>query len=313
MPEINVRNNNINRTADDNLIMLAKNIARAYHEIGVLTEREYNRARRTNDLNIINDVIGDIPSMEVPMRLKFCKSFVANDTENFNNATPAILAYAYMATRGEDTPMARALAARIDEMSANFAQNGALTKNDEESISVIADLYSGFKLALESRIADLDATRDADKIAQMKSNVAQLDATINASDGMNGLNKLRPEDAEKLNARWDALNSILAKTRLNAENKQELAKIKFLDAENNEINQFLDDGEMDPQGRAAVLLELVRGDVARSHVARVDENINAEELDLQLNAQFMTQSHNAAKNGVISDKDYNDIWTIMRI
>lgn len=306
MPEINIHNNNRPMT-DDNLIALAKNIARAYREIGVLTKREYRRAMDAENINAVQEVIADVPEMDEARRLRFCKSFVGNDTENFNGATPDILAYAYIATRNDNSEMFRALAAKIDEESANFAREGVLNENDEKSISVIADLYSGFKLALESRIADLDATRDADKIAQMKSNIAQLDATINAWDGMNGLNKPRPEDAEKLNARWSELNGVLGKIGLSAEAKEEVANVKFLDAENNELNQFLDDGGLDPEGRAAALLELARGDVARSHVARVDEDINAEELDLQLNAQFMKQLHNAVKDGVISDKDYNDI------
>ncbi len=306
MPEINIRNNNRPMT-DDNLIALVKNIARAYREIGMITEREYRRAMDAENINAVQEVIADVPEMDGATRLRFCKSFVGNDTENFNGATPDILAYAYIATRNDNSAMSRALAAKIDEKSADFAREGVLNKNDEKSISIIADLYSGFKLALESRIADLDATRDADKIAQMKSNIAQLDATINAYDGMNGLNKLRPEDAEKLNARWNELNGVLGKIGLSAEAKEEVANVKFLDAENNELNQFLDDGGLDPEGRAAALLELTRGNIAREQVARVDEDINAEELDLKLNSEFMAQLRVAAHDGVISDADYNDI------
>lgn len=306
MPEINIRNNNRPMT-DDNLIALVKNIARAYREIGMITEREYRRAMDAENINAVQEVIADVPEMDGATRLRFCKSFVGNDIENFNGATPDILAYAYIATRNDNSEMFRALAAKIDEQSADFAREGVLNKNDEKSISIIADLYSGFKLALESRIADLDATRDADKIAQMKSNIAQLDATINAWDGVNGLNKLRPEDAEKLNARWNELNGVLGKIGLSAEAKEEVANVKFLDAENNELNQFLDDGGLDPEGRAAALLELARGNIAREQVARVDEDINAEELDLKLNSEFMTQLRLAARDGVISDADYNDI------
>ena len=306
MPEINIRNNNRPMT-DDNLIALVKNIARAYREIGMITEREYRRAMDAENINAVQEVIADVPEMDEATRLRFCKNFVGNDIENFNGATPDILAYAYIATRNDNSEMFRALAAKIDEKSADFAREGVLNKNDEKSISVIADLYSGFKLALESRIADLDATRDADKIAQMKSNIAQLDATINAYDGMNGLNKLRPEDAEKLNARWNELNGVLGKIGLSAEAKEEVANVKFLDAENNELNQFLDDGGLDPEGRAAALLELTRGNIAREQVARVDEDINAEELDLKLNSEFIAQLRVAARDGVISDADYNDI------
>ena len=307
MPENDIRNNKF-MTADDNFMLNAQNYARAYREVGMLTRREYRSAMKAENVGEVIRIISDVPEMSDAIRLKFCKSVVGEDTENFNGATPVILAYAYIATRDDDSDMFRALAQKIDAMSIKFAQDGALLdENSDKRLPVIADLYEGFKLALESRIADLDETRDADKIAQMKSNIAQLDAGINEYDNTWGLNKLRPEDAERLNGRWNELNGTLNKIELSEENKEEIAKIKFLDSEDNELNQFLDDGSLDPEGRAAALLDLTRGNIARAHVGRVDEEINAEELNLELNTDFINQLHLAVQEGVISDADYNEI------
>ena len=299
MPEINIRNNNTNRTADDNLIMLVKNIARAYREIGVLTEREYNAVQRTNNVDAINDIIGDIPNMETDLRLKFCKSFVANDTENFNNATPAILAYAYMASRNEDTPMARALAARIDEMSADFANSGGMvleagTRWPLVDITNIADVYEGFKEALEARIADLDKTRDADKIAQMKANLSQMEMVVADYDRTWGLDKVRPEDASQYERRWDKLNDTLDAGRLTESSKDTVAKYIFRDENGNPVSQFLDDGELDEDGRAAALLNLTRGDIARRHVTDIDAEIDADEIEQELNEEFLFKLYETA-------------------
>ena len=299
MPEINIRNNNVNRTADDNLIMLAKNIARAYHEIGILTEREYNRARRTNDLDVINDIIADIPNMDVPMRMNFCKSFVANDTENFNNATPAILAYAYMATRGEDTPVARALATRIDDMSADFANSGGMvletgTKWPLVDLSNIADVYEGFTNALVARMADLDATRDAAKIAEMKSNLDHMETVVNDYDNTWGLDKVRPENVSQYEHRWDELNNVLDGAGLFNETKEQVRKYNFTDENGRSVSQFVENGEFDPNGRAATLLDLTRGDIARRRVSDVNAEIDADEIEQELNDEFLIKLYETA-------------------
>lgn len=299
MPENNIRNNTIRRTADDNWILLAKNSARAYREIGVITEREYNKVRRTNDIDVIQSVIGDIPNMEVPMRLKFCRSFVADDTENFNGATPAILAYAYMATRGENTPMARALATRIDEMSADFANSGGMVLESGSdwplvNLSNIADVYEGFVNALVARMADLDASRDAAKIAEMKSNLAQMETVINDYDTTWNLNKVRGENASQYEHRWDELNNALDGARLFDETKETVRKYDFKDENEETIPQFLENGELDPDGRAAALLDLTRGDIARRLVSDLGAEIDSQEIEQELNDEFLIKLYETA-------------------
>ena len=299
MPENDIRNNDVRRTTDDNLIALAKNIARAYHEIGVLTEREYNAAMRANNLGVINDIIGDISNMETEQRLKFCKSFVANDTENFNNATPAILAYAYMATRGEDTPMARALATRIDDMSADFANSGGMvletgTKWPLVDITNIADVYEGFAGALNARIADLNASADTEKIAEMKSNLVQMETVVADYDHVWGLNKVHEAEAPEYSKRWDTLTDALNRAGLFADTKDQIKKYNFRDENGNLIPQFLENGELDQEGRAAGLLDLARGDVARRRLSTANKKIDSNEIEQELNDEFLFKLYETA-------------------
>lgn len=300
MPENNIRNNsNIRRTTDDNLVALAKNIARAYREIGVLTEREYNAAMRANNLDAINDVIGDIPNMESELRLRFCKSFVGNDTENFNGATPAILTYAYMATRDEDTPMAHALAARIDDMSADFANSGGMvletgTKWPLVDITNIADVYEGFSDALNARIADLDAGADAEKIAQMKSNLAQMETVIADYDRVWGLDKVHDTEALEYGKRWDKLNDALNRAGLFAATKDAVKKYNFTDEHGDVIPQILENGELDQEGRAAAILDLARGDIARRRISTANKKLDANEIEQELNDEFLFKLYETA-------------------
>ncbi|MBQ6736539.1 MAG: hypothetical protein IJQ90_03575 [Alphaproteobacteria bacterium] len=299
MPENNVRDNNARRTTDDNLIALAKNIARAYREIGILTEREYNVVRRTNNLDAINDIIGDIPNMESEQKLQFCKSFVADDTENFNGATPAILAYAYMATRNENTPMARALAARIDDMSADFANSGGMvletgTKWPLVDITNIADVYEGFSDALNARIADLDAGADAEKIAQMKSNLAQMETVIADYDRAWGLDKVHDTEALEYGKRWDKLNDALNRAGLFAATKDAVKKYNFTDEHGDVIPQILENGELDQEGRAAAILDLARGDIARRRISTANKKLDANEIEQELNDEFLFKLYETA-------------------
>ncbi len=299
MPEINARDNNARRTTDDNLIALAKNIARAYRATNVLTRREYKSTWNENNINTINNVIADIPNMEAEQRQIFCKNFVADDTENFNGATPVILAYAYLATRGEDTPMAHALAARIDDLSADFANSGGMvldngTKWPLVDITNIADVYEGFTAALNARIADLDEMRDAEKIAEIKSNLAQMETVITDYDRAWGLDRARPNDAVEYERRWDKLNDVLNRAGLFASGKDQVKNYTFTDENGNPIPQILENGELDKEGRAAALLDLTRGDIARRYVTMADEKIDTNEIEQELNDEFLFKLYEVA-------------------
>ena len=206
MPEHYIRNNPVGRTADNNLILLAKNVARAYYEIGMLSRREYNTVRDTYDLDVINGIIGNFSGIDMEWRLKFCRRFVGEDIMNFNGATPAILAYAYLDAHRENTSMARALAMRIDDLSVDYAHMGDKIFADDTKwpfihVMNITDVYKGFKMALENRISDLNATRDSAKIAQMKSNLVRLNKKIadydDARESYDTLDDMQPYTENK--------------------------------------------------------------------------------------------------------------------
>lgn len=304
MPEDNVRTEDVSR-GEPNADLLARyrNIARAYRDVHVLTKREYKKIEEMDNVDEINDIIGPIAQMDNDLLGRFCVAFIGDDTENFNNAPVAILARAYIAkqqkgrrrifSRNSDDAMAVALAKRIDEMSEDFANSGGMVLNNGDNkwplvdINNIANVYESFSMALKARIADLDETTDAEKIAQMKSNIAQLDAVVSDYDKDKGLNKVHAEDVPKLDSRWDEIMGILNNVELSPETLDALKKYNFLDENGKVIPQFLEDGQLDREGRAAAILDLLRGDVARRHV--VNGKIDEEELTQELNDAFLIE------------------------
>ena len=135
MPEINVRPEDVlHETSYADLLARYKNIARAYREVNVLTNREYKSIEKMDNVDDIGNIIGPIAQMDNDLLGRFCVAFIDDDTENFNNAPITILARAYIAKqqkgrrrifgRNSDDAMAVALAKRIDEMSEDFANSG---------------------------------------------------------------------------------------------------------------------------------------------------------------------------------------------
>ena len=304
MPEINVRPEDVlHETSYADLLARYKNIARAYREVNVLTNREYKSIEKMDNVDDIGNIIGPIAQMDNDLLGRFCVAFIDDDTENFNNAPITILARAYIAKqqkgrrrifgRNSDDAMAVALAKRIDEMSADFANSGGMVLDNGDNkwplvdINNIANVYESFSMALKARIADLDEKQDAAKIAQMKSNIAQLDAVISDYDKDKGLNKVRAEDASKLDSRWDEIMNILNNVELSSETLEALKKYKFLDENGDVIPQFLENGQLDQEGRAAAILDLLRGDIARRHV--VNGKLDKEELSQELNDEFLIE------------------------
>ena len=311
MPETDVRTKDVlHDEYNADLLMRYKNIARAYRDVHVLTGREYNAILKMDNVNDINAVIGPFAQMDDDLLGRFCVAFIGEDTENFNNAPVAILARAYIfkknntkrRNRNKPDAMADALARRIDEMSMDFANSGGMVLDNGDNkwplvdINNIANVYEGFSMALRARLADLDEDRDAEKIAQMRANIAQMDTVISEYDKTWGLNKVHAEYAPKLESRWDEIMSMLNQAELSQESKEALKRFNFLDQDNNSISQVLEDGEIDPEGRAAALLELARGNVARRYVtASAGKKLNADELARELNTEFLLKLYQIEK------------------
>ncbi len=334
MPENNV--NNIVReyalNSDQNLLALYKRIAYAYGTIeladgkkygpGLLSEQEIQDIQEMDSVSAIQEMfaVKDLPNLTENQRLEFCDIFVGDDMDNFHGATPAILAGAYRAIRerAKEDSVQRGrlekLAAYIDRESLDFANsNGMVIGNRVVDIVNVADVYAGFMDMLNARREDLDETADAGKIAQIDANIAYMESVIGEYDKNWGLDKLSPSNAKKLGKRWDKLWGDASRADMLPDTKNIAKKFKFLDENNQEIPQFLSDGRVDKNGRLAAVWHASCIDTTKRHVAKTDEAVDANALELEINQdvlfklQAMTTTSDAINLSVEDIDELNDI------
>ena len=158
----------------------------------------------------------------------------------------------------------------------------------------IADAYDGYNFMLDTRRADLDETKDADKIRLIDENKVALEKLITEYDEQWRLGKLQPEDASKLSKRWDELYAKVGKANVSDDVLRLAQKYRFLDKDNNPIPQFLDKngkeiedyvdgGKLNPDGRLARVIDLARHDVVMQNVGDVNAKIDDATLERELN------------------------------
>ena len=188
------------RNSDQNLVALAKRIAAAYGDdkVRLLSSREVRRAVVLHDVDAINKVIANVPQMSAGQRLDFCDAFVGEDMSGLDLATPAILGDAYRAISerahdGEPGQQERLdkITARIDELSADFANSGGMVVSQNEwplvDTNNVADVYEGFTNMLNARMAEIDATKDSEKVTEMRANLRLMQNAIENYDDAWGL------------------------------------------------------------------------------------------------------------------------------
>lgn len=128
-------------TSDENLLLLAHRIATVYSndKIRLLSEGEAKKAQDLNNIDAVNQVLAHVPQMSAGQRMDFCDVFVGEDMAGLDLATPMILGEAYRAISarvkdGEEGQKERLekLAARIDDLSADFANSGGMVVSANE-------------------------------------------------------------------------------------------------------------------------------------------------------------------------------------
>ncbi len=313
------------KTSDQNLLAFVKRIAVAYENIsinganfegkvvGLLSKREVDQVK-TGDIDTSLKVLARVPQLSAGQRLDFCDLFVGEDMAGLDLATPVILGGAYRAIaarvrEGEDGQQERLekLAARIDDLSADFANSGGMVVNQNEwplvDTNNIADVYEGFGNMLNARLAEIDITKQPQKVAEMRKNLQQIQSVISDYDDMWRLKNLRREDADRLAEHWDELYGALNRAELFKETKEKLSKYKFLDSKGEIIPQFTSGKRGDTKkyeeyehgfriirdGRLASVVELARHDVAKKHVADFENDVDEEALEFELNEEVLTK------------------------
>ena len=145
-------------TSDQNLVRLAHRIAVAYGDdkVHLLSSREVEQVK-TGNVDIALKVLSKVPQMSAGQRLDFCDLFIGEDMSGLDFATPAILGDAYRAIsdrvyNGESEQQERLdkLAARIDDLSADFANSGGMVVSQNEwplvDTNNVADVYGIYNL-----------------------------------------------------------------------------------------------------------------------------------------------------------------------
>jgi hypothetical protein len=295
--------------SDENLLLFAKNIARAYGAIGQLSEGDVQQAEGSDDLTVVNDIIAKVPELTEQKRLEFCEQFIGDD-ENFNGATPAILADAYRALSarakdGDDAAKEKLnrLAARIDDMSADFANSGGMIIDNGRDFPVVdlnnvADVYAGMASMLAARKESLNPANDAEKIGEIDKNLTYLNERIAEYDESWGLSGLNEKNAQRLIDRWEDVNDAVNRAELSDETKAATSKWKFYDKENKVIPQYVDakgnthedyapGHQIIKDGRMASMVEFARHDVVKKHAAKFDEKIDETALEQEVNDELM--------------------------
>ena len=329
-------------TSDENTLLFIKNIARVYNEMGLLSDAQKTQVDGMDNVTAANRIIGKVKEMSREQTLEFSDRFIGNDLTNFNGATPAILAEAYRAVfakaKTDETQKQRLqkIAQHIDNMSADCANTGGLVVNSTVvDTTNIADVYPGFVDMIHARMGDLEKEKDEKKIAdkraemaglgvglndsnvnQMNKNLEMLGEIIDEYDDMWGLKNISSKNAFRLEKRWKSITDALAHAELSEETKKLISKYRFLDAQGNVIPQFKSRNRANrieainyakrhkiiKDGRLASVIELARHDVAKRHVGRIDEKIDADALEAELNTEIVLKLYNMA----VADKLVTD-------
>jgi len=305
-------------TSNKNTILMLPDIIRTYHAMGLLSQGEVDEL---NDMSTDNARLTflkkKIPGLAPEQKLQFCEAFVGDDLTTFHDATPAILAGAYRAAfaKAKDDPTQKQrlqkIAARIDELSADFANSSGMIINEKVvDTTNVADLYAGFADMLRARMGDIDKIHGANKdkeiearkqemeilgvplsetqIARINSNFEVLEGVIGQYENLWGLSSITPDVASKLEDRWDKLDYRLARAEVYDETKEIMAKYKFLDDNGEEIPQFGKKGRRVLKGsRLYTIQELARHNVEKRHVGRIGEKINADALEEEFNGEIL--------------------------
>ncbi len=301
---------------DKDLIKLAKRIANAYgdNKVRLLASRDVRRAVLLRDIDSINKVIAQVPKMSEGQRMDFCDAFVGENMEGLDLATPFILGEAYRTIsarvrNGENDQQARLdkLAARIDDLSTDFANSGGMVVSQKEwpliDVANIADADEGFRNMLDARKVDVE--ENSEKLGEIEGNLKIIDFVVSNYDEAWNLKDLREADVARLADRYDDIDSALRNGRIYDETKATFAEYKMLDNKGNAIPQYTsgkrDDKEKHTEyqpgfniikgSRFDSIIELTRQEIARKVLMDFDQKIDEDKLEEMLNDEVVKKLH----------------------
>lgn len=240
-------------------------------------------------------------------RNEYANRFIDNiigNAELFEITPPKMLADAYtftkeqLASKPKDKELAvrfTMLAKRIDYLIKNFAKKVDYFYSDPSNI---ADVYAGYRKMCDVRSKDLKVAQgDNESTKKYKEEIkksvdetkARLEEIVAMYSDMWNLKDLKPEDAEKLDARWNEISEKLKDVELTEDVLATLAKYEFLDENGNPMPQFIDaDGKpqkdfqpgykLNPDGRLNRIISLAKNDVTMRSVGALEHDV--KDIDL---------------------------------
>lgn len=313
--------------SDQNTLAFAKNIARVYGEMGLLDPDQVQRAENASDIEIVDGLISLVGQLTEDKQLEFCERFISGDNENFNGATPVILAGAYRSLgakvkNGDSDARTTfdALGARIDDMSNDFAESGGMIVDNGVSFPVVnlgnvADVYAGMIDMLNAHKADLNADTDADKIAQIDKNLEQLNKSIEDYDRVWGLTNLTEKQAGQLEMRWNEVTDMANRAKLTR--LDDTSKFKFKDSNGTIIPQYVDkDGneyedwqegrDIKKGGRLDSFVEFARHDAVKKVAADFQEPVNDDLMEQYVNEELMFKLYETSMADTVANTAMQD-------
>ena len=291
----------------------------------------------------------DSVNLSDTQRVEFSNRFydtVVNDPQLFEITPPQILADAYTFTKEQllqkpnDEALSRrfeTVARRIDSLITDLPQRVNYCYSDPSNI---ADIYDGYESMCNVRKPDLvvkDSDNEPTKQYKERMNtaideaMAQLEEVVKTYSEMWNMQNLRPEDAEKLDARWREISEKLKGVELSDEMLEILAKYQFLDENGKPIPQFLDENKnpqvnyqpgytLDPNGRLYRIISLAKTDVTMRNVGDLDTAVQDMDLESELSDRIpwkmaeisvidqAVQGVGQNPRRMLNEQEVNDIW-----
>lgn len=261
-----------------------------YRRMGLVKKKQYKELTESADVKKIDKFLANVRTLNHEQELEFAEYFAYEYVDNLSCVPPIILARAHESLRiktekgkrGLTEDLYNMVGVRIDELSSHFAlyfdANNYRPSDKDKLIfnfadrTNIADAFDGYRQMFEERLKFFNRNPEGTMHVELKNNIDKINKIIDVYDKEWKLNSVL-DDEDKLEVKWDAVNTILENTELSPDVIKQIAGYKFLNKQKKPIPQFIDENgkkhvdykdgyKIDPDGRLNQIIKLAKHDVA---------------------------------------------------
>ena len=261
-----------------------------YRRMGLVKKKKYKELTESADVKKIDKFLANFRTLNHDQELEFAEYFAYEYMDNLSSVPPIILARAHESLRiktdngkrGLTEDLYNMVGVRIDELSSHFAlyfdANNYKPSDKDKLIfnfadrTNIADAFDGYRQMFEERLKFFNRNPEGTMSVELKNNIDKINKIISVYDAEWKLNSVL-DDEDKLEVKWDAVNTILDNTELSPDVIKQVAGYKFLNKQKKPIPQFIDENgkkhvdykegyKIDPDGRLNQIIKLAKHDVA---------------------------------------------------